>query len=239
MSWTPPSIKKLGNLPHIVVEEVDQIQKYIDWYNANPGIPRTVPPIYQDFVIEFSRSYLPGPRTYRYIEIVHYDDDLCGFQVAHVIDGKKMGIISSRYEDYDDARIKIGLTAPTSTLYKVEWMKQEGVTAACTVLAVQMYILYHRPELVPVELPEPRRERLPAGKKPQNGMARKVIADTRRQIIRLGEKDTDFRVVNYRKIQWTVRGHYRRLKSGKVVYVRPHAARRGNKKLKPGLTILK
>lgn len=228
--WTPPSLEKAEKLPQINVEQCDLVQKYLDWFNANKGISRTVPPLYKDFTIKFSRSY--NGVVHNYIEIVHYFDDLCGFDACHVIDGKKVMTVRSNYADYVDSTIKLSASVPVQTKYTNDWLKNEATAVGCTVIAVQMYILYHRPELVPVEIVPDTRRASPKKSSTHNSTQRPVrkISDKKRVIIRLSASDPEPRRINYRSIQWQVRGHYRHLQNGKIIYIKPHLAKRGWKK---------
>lgn len=238
--WTPPSLKAMDKLPSIEIAGLNRIQLYLDWWNANPQIPRTVPPLFRDFVIRFSRSY---PRAggaesaHDYIECVHYTEDLTAFAVCHLIDGKKTLISESDYSQYRGRTAQARIQAPKTSPHKEDWLKQEGLAAIHCALCVQAYILYHKPDVIPAELPAPPQKRKPNRERKPSPRA---IADTRRQIIRLSETDEPpkKRNVRYRAIRWTVRGHYRRITStsGKrrVVYVKPHTAHRGEKKAPSG-----
>lgn len=235
-NWIPPSVKSMEKLPTIEVIGENTIQVYLDWFNENKTIPRTIPPLYRDFVIRFSRTYpnkTPGlpPVPHQYIECVHYAEDLASLEVCHVIDGKKVINVQSEYVQYDGPTVYAKASAPGSSPYDESWLKNEGMAVIYSVLAVQAYILYHRPEVVPVYLdsvPEKKAKKssLDGGGKEK----KKVISVTVRKFIRLSVEDKPPKERNYRAIQWAVRGHYRRLshKDGTeyMVYIRPHLAAR-------------
>lgn len=241
MTWTPPSRKAAQKLPAIEIAETNQVQTYLDWLDGNPGIPRTVPPLFRDFAVRFSRSYFSPergdkePRKFEYEEVVHYEDDLARLWVSHSIDGRKVLMVSSEYVQYDGVTVRATVTAPHTTPYTEEWLQREGVAALYTVLAVQAYILYHRPEVVPVELAEPPRNRGASPARTPGRKPVKTIGGTVRKIIRLSAADPAPPMErHYKAIQWNVRGHYRRLtrKDGTpyLAYVKPHLAKRGEAK---------
>lgn len=248
MTWQPPSVKAAAKLPTIEIEGVNRVQHYLDWLDAHTEIPRAVPPLYREFRILFRRSYYaPGKdareRVYEYAEIVHYDDDLAGFAAAHVIDGKKVCLVTTRYVDYNGVNVKAAVTAPPSTPYQLDWIRREGVAVVYTVLSVQAYLLYHRPEIVPVFLTDPPKPRAQRAAPRKAEPKPRAVRDTVKRYIRLSETDAEPTARQYRAIQWTVRGHYRRLtdKQGaeRLVYIKPHTAKRGEKRLKTSGLILK
>lgn len=236
-----PAVGKLGKLPHITVAETDLIQKYLDWFDSHKELPRTVPPLWKDFVLEFSRRF-PAEKgksaaTHYYTEVVHYHDDLCGFDAMHIIDGKKVLVVESRYSDYRaDGMMYATGRAPETTKYTEQWLRNEGISVTATIIAVQLYILCHKPEVVPVVLPEPPK-RHKAANPPKKPVPRpKVIKDTVTKYIRLTSSDPEPKQIKYRAVSWMVRGHYRNqyYKTGnKLIYIAPHRAARGEKKLKP------
>lgn len=239
MPWTPPSLKAAEKLPCIEIAEPDQVQTYLDWFDAHGEINRCIPPLYKDFIIKFSRRFSEGrrtPDTHHYVEIVHYDDTLTELEAVHVLDGKKILRIAANYAEIDGKRIHVKLTAPTNSPFTESWLKDEAVAVACTVLSVQAHILYHRPEVIPVVLPAP--ERRSGGKRTPT---QRKIKQTVRKYIRLSASDPLPSVRNYRAIQWQVRGHYRRITGAdgkeRLVYVRPHLAKRGNRKTAARLII--
>lgn len=246
-TWQPPSIAAMGKLPAIDIEGVNRSQYYLDWFDAHPEIPRAIPPIYRDFIIRHSRSYYSpdkdkAERVYSYIECIHYNDDMTELDACHVIDGKKVLTVHSRYLDYDGIHVKASLSAPGSTRYTEEWLRREGIATIYTALALQAYILYHRPEVVPVYLSEAATQKRNVKSVPAKKSAVKKITPTVKRYIRLSEADVERVTRQYRAIQWMVRGHYRRYtrKNGEqyLRFVAPHTAKRGEKKLKTSGIIL-
>lgn len=235
MSYTFPSLKNAEKLPQIVLDGDNSVQRYRDWLSES-GIVPTVPPLHEDFVLRYSCSF--GGRRYDYADIVHYTDDLTGFIACHSISGKKALEVECSYLENDTPGIVSGhASAPASSPYREDWLRSESSAVCTAVIATQAYILYHRPELIPTVLPEPQRR---TSKKPYAAKRAAYVARERRQIIRLGDPGRLPVAKNYRAIQWQVRGHYRRLKNpDRLVYIRPHTAQRGKKKLSPAPIIVK
>lgn len=238
MTWTPPSLTSADKLPTVELVGDDLVETYRAWMLDHTEIPRCVPPIHRDFTLRYTRRF-GGERVYSYMEIVHYSDDLTVLELCHVIDGKKVLCCDSLYVEYRGDQISIDVTAPASTPYPQDWLDNEAGYAVTAVLSVQAYLLYHRPDIIPVLVDKPRKS---SGKSKPSKRER-TVRDTVRRYIRLTADDPEPRAVNYRAIQWTVRGHYRRLtaKDGtaKLVYVKPHTAKRGEKKITAAKIIVK
>lgn len=237
MTWTPPSLTSADKLPTVELAGDDLVETYRAWMREHPEIPRCVPPLYRDFTVRYTCRF--GDRVHSYTDIVHYSDELTVLALCHVIDGKKVLCCESFYAEYRGDQIPIHFTAPESTRYPVDWLENEAGATVMAVLAVQAYLLYHRPDIIPVFVDKPRKS---SGKSNQSKRER-TVRDTVRRYIRLTADDPEPRAVNYRAIQWTVRGHYRRItaKDGtaKLVYVRPHTAKRGEKKITAAKIIMK
>ena len=230
-TWTPPSIKSIesgkAKLPTIEILGENGNQRYLEWINENKTIPRTIPPIFTDFIIKYTRTF--EKRIYQYMEIVHYSDDLAELDICHIVGKKKILMAHSRYIDYESDTVKAGIYAPPSAQYEKEWTKMEGVAALYTVLAVQAYILYHRPEEIPIEVTaNPKKSQ--KTKKDRHSPKRQLGKDVIYKRIVLNSEEQLSTSRNYRAIQWSVRGHYRRLKkpdgTGYMTYVKPHIAKR-------------
>lgn len=231
-AWQPPSLKKMDRLPGIELAGNGFIA-YYTWFYEHPEINRAVPPVYPDFTIRYHRGPPDLREPHDYTVCVHYAEDLTAFAACHVRDGKK---ILTAFCDYTDMRAQI--SAPDNLPFSPDWIEREGRDVVQIVLAVQAYILYHQPQIVEKVLTEPPRERKRTDRKPADRPTGH-IGQTRTHYIRLSETIPKERNVNYRAIQWTVRGHYRHItKQGKptLVYIAPHLAKRGEKKLKGKIT---
>jgi len=241
MAWTPPSVQGMSKLPAIEIIGTGRVVTYQKWLDAHPEVPRTIPPLYRDFCIRFTMAFPRkdgrGKEEHEYIDCVHYSEDLSSLEICHVLDGKKRLMITANYAEFEGTMMHARLSAPHSSPYKEDWLRTEGTSVLSTVIAVQAYILYHRPDIEPVYLDAPKKRR--SGNSSSATIPPKKIKNTVRKIIRLSEEDdaTDQPMRNYRKIAWQVRGHYRRLekKDGTqyMTYVKPHTAQRGKKKIRP------
>lgn len=239
-NWVAPSLKKMENLPEINISGINTVQFYLDWFDSHKEIPRTIPPLYKDFRIRFSRSYGSDgkERVYEYTECIHYIDDLTGFFACHLIEGKKILVAEADYNDFDGTKVHAAVKTPSGIMnkYSEEWLKNEGVAVVYTILAVQAFILYHKPEVISQIMPpmkERRTETKKNGAKPEK--PHKTIGATKTKRIYLDGTIPKERNYNYRAIQWQVRGHYRHYERNgktKIIYVQPHLAKRGWKKQK-------
>lgn len=242
MAWSFPSVKQMSRLPSVDVVGVNRIQTYLDWFDAHKELTRLVPPLYENFTLHFTRSYYDprrdkGPRVYDYLECVHYYPGLSTLEICHVLDGKKILTVSADYAQFDGPTMRGVASAPASSPYTHAWLQNEGMSVLATVIAVQLYILYHKPDIQPICLDAPAK-RQAAGGSPSTRA--RTIKNTVHKIIRLSAEDDAKDPIqrHYHKIQWSVRGHYRRItgKDGKekLTYVRPHTAGRGQRKKKAG-----
>lgn len=242
MAYQFPSINKLGKLPTIEISAPNLAQKYAIWFREAEGIQRCIPPLYRDFVIRHTEQFEED--LHSYIEIVHYSDDLTAFEVCHIMDGKKVLTVESDYADYYDLDVHAAVHAPATTPWGLSWIKNEGLATVFCVLSVQAFILYHKPEVVPVELPEPARKnkKTAESKKEAVPAPKSHIKNSVRHYIRLAAEDYAPAKRNYRSIQWQVRGHYRHLehKDGTkyAIYIKPHLAKRGNRCSSPQSVIV-
>jgi len=126
--------------------------------------------------------------------------------------------------------------------------EQSAEAAVTSILAVQAYILYHKPEVIDVYA-EPKPRKKPAqtpAKLNQSKPPKTVLRETVKRYIHIGETEKPAVARHYSAIQWQVRGHYRRYKDDngavkKVIYIAPHLSKRGGdgkKKKKAGTYVL-
>lgn len=236
-----PSLKAAEKLPAIELEGHDLPDKYRGWLSEHPEITTQVPPVYRDFTIRYTQDW--NGRIDHYVDIVHYSEDMTQYDACHAIEGKKIFELHADYAEYAGEDMPLHMTAPETTRYSREWLIAEGKATGHLIAAVQAYILYHRPEVIPVYLTDPPQRRKSSASKPVPKSGTKTVAKTVRRYIRLTGEDPLPREINYRKIQWTVRGHYRRLPqkdgSEKLTFVRPHTAKRGERKTPAGTLKIK
>lgn len=211
LNYQFPSLKKIGKLPTIELSEANLANKYAIWFREAEGIPRCVPPLYQDFVIKHRFAFADGEHDF--VDIVHYSDDLTQFEVCHVMDGKKILTSATDYADYYDLTVHAEVRIPENSPWDIAWLKNEGFSAVFMVLAVQAFILYHKPDVIPTELPEPKGKKKKSAEQRNTSSApsKSRVKDSVRRYIRLTAEDEAPVQRNYRAIQWQVRGHYRHL----------------------------
>lgn len=198
-----------------------------------------VPPVWQDFTIRFTLNFA---RRIDYVEIVHYSDDFTAMQCCHCIDGKKAMEITLDYNDLHGDNIPFRFSAPETTTHSRDWLENEAFAVLRTVLSVQYFLLMHRPEVVPVLLEPSGRKK--SARSTHASPAPKKLKPAVRQYIRLSAEDKPPIQRTYRAVTWSVRGHYRRIRTRdgeqKTVYVRPHTASHfgGKRKLiSPGIRV--
>ena len=240
--WQEPSLKKLGKLPCIELAGEGTVEEIKGWLKEHPEISRCVPPLYPDFVLRYKVRI--NSKLHEYVDIVHYSEDLTVFAVVHCIDGKKVLRADVDYNGVEGDRVPIYGTYPASSPYKDEWLQYETTATVPAVLAVQAYLLYHRPDVIPqvIDRPAPKPRKVP--RKPEYKQSDRTVAPTVRRIIRITPEELrEPKPKKYRAISWQVRGHYRRItgRDGeqRLVYIRPHTACRGKRKLAPGTIKIK
>lgn len=225
-NYTFPSDKRLAKLPLVAIE--GDANEYANWLYEHPEIDRRVPPIYPDFVIRHIQS------GHTYEIVAHYNDDLTAFCFRLRMDGDNLMTGHTDYETINGTTVfaQGGASAKAMDLYTEEWLKQTMLASSLLVIAVQAYMLYFKPEIVeqiytPSETPasssKPRRKRVTA--EPIR------IRKTKIKRISLKKQDRPPKDINYRKLSWFVRGHYRHVgKDKKLKYIQPFTCNRGGKR---------
>ena len=225
-NYTFPSDKRLAKLPLIAIE--GDANEYAAWLYDHPEIDRRVPPIYPDFVIR----HIQSGRTYEIV--AHYNDDFTAFCFRLRMDGDNLMTAYTDYENINGTTVGVngGISARAADLYAEEWLKQTMLASSLLVIAVQAYMLYFKPEIIeqiytPSEAPatpaKPRRKRVTA--EPIR------IRKSKIKRIYLHRQDRPPKDINYRKLSWFVRGHYRHVgKEKKLKYIQPFTCNRGGKK---------
>lgn len=238
-SWTPPSEKNRAKLPQINLVNSGTAVKYVNWFRDHPEIDRAVPPVFDDFCINYTVTF---PRecgkkeaTYAYTDIVHYAEDRQSFVLCHVFNGRKILIAEVDYERIQpDGNVFVYSRSPENTQFDHDWLQNEALSAAFCVLSTQAFILYHKPEIKPVYLSSPADPRKNSASPRKPAKRATVLNPERRKLVYLDGKMPTERIVHYRKIKWGVRGHYRRIigrgGESKTIYIKPHTAKRGEKK---------
>lgn len=236
MSNTPiefPSDKACEKLPRIVVD--GDANDIIRWINEHREIDRRVPPVFPDwFVLDLT------PNGYHVVICAKYSEDKTAFIYRAAIDGIRAVIAELDYSSLDDdgsAPLDSSYSSKAREKYAEEWLDQFAIFCTNMLIAVQAYILYHQPNVIEqvVDVSAPRKTTENSTKKKKtkknNGIK---IKNTVRKLIRVDPKVLPPREYKYKKLAWSVRGHYRHVgKDKKLKYIAPFTCNRGGAKNKP------
>lgn len=219
-----PSQKNKEKYPLIKVN--GDANEFILWIMAHPELDKRVPPIYQDFRLEFAT-----PKGILCELFVHYNDELTAFAVKARLDGENLGVLESDYEHYSDKfEVKAKLTERAGDKYDLNWLKEFTTAIVSIIIAVQAYMLYFKPEVVE-KIYAPTETKKAGYKRRRVGAAPIKIRKTKIKRIILNAEDRPPRDVDYKKLSWHVRGHYRHVgKEKKLKYIQPFVCNRGGKK---------
>lgn len=224
--YTFPSDKRLTKLPLIAIE--GDANEYATWLFDHPEIDRRVPPIYPDFVIRHIQS------GHAYEIVTHYSDDFTAFCFRLRMDGVTLMYGSTDYETVNDITVGVkgSVSARAAEDYNDDWLKNTMLACSYLVIAVQAYMLYFKPDIIEqiytptgstTSSPKPRNKRITA--EPIR------VRKTKIKRIYLNKQDRPPKDINYRKLSWVVRGHYRHVgKDKKLKYIQPFTCNRGGKK---------
>lgn len=235
MSNTPiefPSDKAYEKLPRIIVGgDADDL---IKWMKTHPEIDRRVPPVFSGwFVIELQQD------EYHIVICVSYSKDKTVFTFRASINGLRCVIAILDYSKMDDSghgTMQSQCSAGALRKYAEDWLQHFTLFSINAIIAVQAYILYHKPEIIEqvVDVSSPRKttENVHQKKRKKSGSVK--IKNTVRKLIRIDTRDLPPREYKYKKLAWSVRGHYRHVgKDKKLKYIAPFTCNRGGAKNKP------
>lgn len=227
-----PSDKACEKLPRIVVG--GNANAMIEWINTHTEIDRRVPPVFSGwFVIELQQD------EYKIVILATYTKDKTAFGFRSSINGLRAVIASMDYAQIDDngfATIDSHYSTGALRTYSEEWLQQFAIFSINVIIAVQAYILYHKPEVIEqvVDASAPRKTPENAQKKKRKKSGSVKIKNTVRKLIRIDTRDLPPREYKYKKLSWSVRGHYRHVgKDKKLKYIAPFTCNRGGAKNKP------
>ena len=227
-----PSDKACEKLPRIVVD--GNANAMIEWINQHNEIDRRVPPVLSGwFVIEIQQG------KYKIIICATYTKDKTAFVFRASINGLRAVIASMDYAKIDNdgiATVDFHCSAGALRTYSEDWLRQFAIFSVNFIIAVQAYILYHKPEVIEqvVDASAPRKtpENSHQKKRKKNGSVK--IKSTVRKLIRIDTRELPPREYKYKKLAWSVRGHYRHVgKEKKLKYIAPFTCNRGGAKGKP------
>ena len=224
-----PSDKACEKLPRIVVG--GNANAMIEWINKHTEIDRRVPPVFSGwFVIELQQG------EYKIVICVTYTNDKTALCFRASINGLRAVIASMDYAQIDNDGIAI-VDSHYSTgalrTYSEEWLQQFAIFSIYVIIAVQAYILHHKPEVIEqvVDASAPRKtpDNAHQKKRKKNGSVK--IKSTVRKLIRIDTRELPPREHKYKKLAWIVRGHYRHVgKDKKLKYIAPFTCNRGGAK---------
>lgn len=227
-----PSDKACEKLPRIVVG--GNANAMLEWINQHTEIDRRVPPVLSGwFVIELQQD------DYKIVICATYTNDKTAFVFRASINGLRAVIASMDYAQIDDngfATIDSHYSTGALRTYSEEWLQQFAIFSVYVIIAVQAYILYHKPEVIDQVVDAPAQHKTPENtnqkKRKKNGSVK--IKSTVRKLIRIDTRELPPREYKYKKLAWSVRGHYRHVgKEKKLKYIAPFTCNRGGAKNKP------
>ena len=227
-----PSDKACEKLPRIVVG--GNVNAMIEWINQHTEIDRRVPPVFSGwFVIELQQD------DYKIVICATYTNDKTAFCFRASINGLRAVIASMDYAQIDNDGIAIvdsHYSAGALRTYSDEWLQQFAIFSVFSIIAVQAYILYHKPEVIEQVVDASSQRKTPDNanqkKRKKNGSVK--IKSTVRKLIRIDTRELPPREYKYKKLAWSVRGHYRHVgKEKKLKYIAPFTCNRGGTKNKP------
>ncbi len=230
-NYTFPSEKKLPKFPVVAID--GDINDYVLWLHHHPEIDRRVPPIFNDFVITY--SYAGVTMLANYEIFVHYTGDYTKFYFRVRMNGDKIlyGLVDYERVNGPDFGVQGCVTDKAYDLYEVNWLQNTLFSAAFITLAVQAYMLYFKPEIVEkIYTPDAQsKEKKPSQTRRRITAEPIKLCKTKIKRIYLSAVDRPPKNVNYRKLSWHVRGHYRHVgKEKKLKYIQPFVCNRGGKK---------
>lgn len=227
-----PSDKACEKLPRIVVG--GDANAMIEWIDQHTEIDRRVPPVLSGwFVIELRQD------EYKIVICATYTKDKTAFVFRASINGLRAVIASMDYAQIDDngfATIDSHYSTGALRTYSEEWLQQFAMFSVYVIISVQAYILYHKPDVIEqvVDASDPRKTPDNAHQKKRKKSGNVKIKNTVRKLIRIDTRELPPREYKYKKLAWSVRGHYRHVgKEKKLKYIAPFTCNRGGAKNKP------
>lgn len=220
-----PSKKKMAKFP--VVKIMGNEDRFLTWMMEHPEIDNRVPPIYQNFIIETENTNTL---------VCYTDDSTCFYaKVWENYHGKDrlLSCICIDYNECQNGKFRLnhapGLHAPMTEM-ELQGFTQVAQVSAWLVVAIQAYMLYHKPEIVE-QIYTPGESHGTTAKKHKVTQQPIKIRKTKIRRITLTEQDTPKKEIHYNKLSWHVRGHYKHVGKDKhLVYIQPTIHNRKGKK---------
>lgn len=220
--YTFPSRKKMATWPNIRIE--GDPNRFPKWLSENPDIDRRVPPVYLEFLVDAGK----------YVIAVHYSESLTGFAFRLWYSERTLLVGYVDYEYINGTTVHVSASASQSAAdnYGQDWLEQTSLAAALTVIGVQAYMLYFKPEITEqIYTPQHSNRSSSSGRRITQQPIR--IRKHRIKRITLSAADKPRKDIEYHKLAWHVRGHYRHVGKDKhLAYIQPHTSTRGGKRYK-------
>lgn len=222
-----PSKKKMAKLPVIKLD--GDGARFVSWLLEHEEIDTQVPPLYQNFVIEMGHITI----------LVCYTDDAVRFyaKIWESFDGEEKLALSIcvNYSGCSNREFLIRhskISKTPTTEREQEFYERLAKSIAWNVIAIQAYILYHKPEIIEqIYAPDVDHKSNETQKKKRVVSQPIRIRKTKIKRITLTEQDKPPKEIHYNKLSWSVRGHYRHVGKDKhLVYIQPTVRNRNGKK---------
>lgn len=238
--YTPPAYKRWGKFPRVVIEKPESHCEYQNFIIDNKDIDARIPPVWDEFVIEWYE--LNDGMTIKNEVLVQYDDEKTSFYAtmfwSFADKLKRVMTIGIDYNTYD-------VETHSFSSYYADIVPSLSGDRACieeeiknimwTVLGIQAYILYYKPEVIEEYVERPAEAGKPSlAEKEYNPQAKiKIKSSVKKRIVLSGDDTPSRAKITYHKFSWTVRGHYQMYGKGdnrKLKYIAPYTANRNIKK---------
>lgn len=195
-------------MDRIVVRTNADMQRVLDWSQRLKGVP--VKPVFPEAEIDFQEEEIKLRFKDEGSDIVWFEAEMGGVKVVEWRSNLETGDIPELHISGEgDRKIKLGML-----------LAQDNTVAKCVgkFRGLMLFAAYYREEVERTKVIERTVKKRKNGKRSSGG---KRMLTTRKYMI--GEEILSELPRKYERHTdgWSVRGHYRTLKSGKTVWVRP------------------
>ena len=230
-----PSDKACEKLTHISVS--GNAAELIKWLSNHTEIDLRVPPVFSGFfVIEMLYD------GHNVSLCVTYNKDKTVFAFRCSMDKERLLIASVDYNKIGSDRTIVAhqsVRLSASRKYQEKSIDDLTQNSVFLILAVQAYMLYHTPEVIEHTVSSPAHKKGANETKSNNTNKQSTpdvikIKKSVQKLIRINPSALPPREYKYKKLAWSVRGHYRHVgKDKKVKYIAPFTCNRGESNRKP------
>lgn len=196
-------------MDRIIVRTNADMQRVIDWADRLTGVP--VKAVFPEAEIVFQEEEIVLRFRDEGSEVVWFEAEMAGVKVVEWRSDLSSGEIPELHISGEgDRKIKLGML-----------LAQDNTVAKCVrkFRSLMLFSAYYREEVEQTRVVERKNVSRKSGKPRKGGKrmltVRKytICEEVLSELPRRYERHTD---------SWGVRGHYRNLRSGKTVWVRPH-----------------